>query len=82
MTPTVVKLDRGFTLKALTNELERKLIGNIIQLVHGLGLKVSVEVVESEEDLNSIRALGPDYIQGYYYGKPCPEDEFFEKFCK
>lgn len=82
MTPTVVKLDRGFTLKALTNEFERKLMGNIIQLVHGLGLKVCVEGVETEEDLNSIRALGPDYIQGYYYGKPCPEDEFFEKFCK
>lgn len=82
MTPTVVKLDRGFTLKALKNEFERKLMGNIIQLVHGLGLKVCVEGVETEEDLNSIRALGPDYIQGYYYGRPCPSDEFFDSFCK
>lgn len=82
MTPTVVKLDRGFTLKALKNEFERKLMGNIIQLVHGLGLKVCVEGVETEEDLNSIRALGPDYIQGYYYGRPCPSDEFFDTFCK
>lgn len=82
MTPTVVKLDRGFTVKALKNEFERKLMGNIIHLVHGLGLKVCVEGVETEDELMQIRALEPDYIQGYYYGKPCPEDEFFETFCK
>lgn len=81
ITPTVVKLDRGFTVKALKNEFERKLMANIIQLVHGLGLKICIEGIETEEELNSIRALGPDYIQGYYYGKPCPADEFFETFC-
>ena len=56
-------------------------MGSIIQLVHGLGLKVCVEGVETEEDLNYIRALGPDYIQGFYYGRPCPENEFIETFC-
>jgi len=82
MTPTVVKLDRGFTVKAIKNEFEKKLMANIIQLVHGLGLKICVEGVETEEELNYIRALGPDYIQGFYYGRPCPEEEFFELFCK
>ena len=82
MTPNVVKLDRGFTLKALKNEFERKLMASVIQLVHGLGLKICVEGVETEEELNYIRALGPDFIQGFYYGRPCPADEFFEAFCK
>lgn len=82
MTPTVVKLDRGFTIKAIKNEFEKKLMANVIQLVHGLGLKVCVEGIETEEELNDIRALGPDYIQGYYYGRPCPSDEFFDTFCK
>lgn len=82
MTPNVVKLDRGFTLKALKNEFEKKLMASIIQLVHGLGLKICVEGVETEEELNYIRALGPDYIQGFYYGRPCPEEEFVENFCK
>ena len=81
MTPNVVKLDRGFTVKALKNEFERKLMASIIQLVHGLGLKICVEGVETEEELNHIRALGPDYIQGFYYGRPCPEEEFYESFC-
>jgi len=82
MTPNVVKLDRGFTIKALKNEFEKNLMSNIIYMVHSLGLKVCVEGVETEEELRSIQALGPDYIQGYYYGKPCPEDEFLEKYCK
>lgn len=82
MTPNVVKLDRGFTMKAIKNEFERKLMASIIQMVHGLGLKICVEGVETEEELNYIRALGPDYIQGFYYGRPCPEEEFIEAFCK
>ena len=82
MTPNVVKLDRGFTLKAFKNEFEGKLMASVIQLVHGLGLKICVEGVETEEELNFIRSLEPDYIQGFYYGRPCPEEEFIEAFCK
>lgn len=80
MAPNVVKLDRGFTLKALQNSFERDLMANIIYLVHSLGLKICVEGVETEEELEKIRALDPDYIQGFYYGRPCPEDEFIENF--
>lgn len=80
MTPNVVKLDRGFTVKAFKNEFERKLMASIIQLVHGLGLKICVEGVETEEELNYIRTLEPDYIQGFYYGRPCSEEEFVEQF--
>lgn len=82
MTPNVVKLDRGFTIKALKNDFEKNLMENIIQLVHSLGLKICVEGVETEEELTRIRALDPDYIQGFYYGKPCPAEEFIEAFCK
>lgn len=82
MAPNVVKLDRGFTVKALKNDFEKTLMENIIHLVHSLGLKICVEGVETEEELINIRALGPDYIQGFYYGKPCPAEEFIERFCK
>lgn len=82
MTPNVVKLDRGFTVKALKNDFEKTLMENIIHLVHSLGLKICVEGVETEEELLRIRALGPDFIQGFYYGRPCPAEEFIETFCK
>lgn len=80
MAPNVLKLDRGFTVKALKNEFERDLMANIIYLVHSLGIKICVEGVETKEDLDKICALNPDYIQGYYYGRPCPENEFLENF--
>lgn len=82
VSPNVVKLDRGFTIKALSNQFERNLMQNIIQLVHSLGLKICVEGIETEEELKEIRTLEPDYIQGYYYGRPCPEEEFIYDFCK
>ncbi len=81
VSPSVVKLDRGFTMKALSNEFERNLMQNIIQLVHSLGLKICVEGIETEEELECIKELEPDYIQGYYYGRPCPADEFLFEFC-
>ncbi|MBQ6844983.1 MAG: GGDEF and EAL domain-containing protein [Agathobacter sp.] len=81
VSPNVVKLDRGFTIKALKNEFERNLMQNIIQLVHSLGLKICVEGIETEEELLQIKALDPDYIQGYYYGRPSPADEFLFEFC-
>ena len=80
MAPNVVKLDRGFTIKALENSFERDLMANIIYLVHSLGLKICVEGVETEDEITRIRALNPDYIQGYYYGRPCTENDFIENF--
>lgn len=80
MAPNIVKLDRGFIVKALQNAFERDLMANIIYMVHSLGLKICVEGIETEEELSYIRVLNPDYIQGFYYGRPCPENEFIENF--
>uniref|UniRef100_UPI004056FF15 bifunctional diguanylate cyclase/phosphodiesterase n=1 Tax=Agathobacter sp. TaxID=2021311 RepID=UPI004056FF15 len=80
MSPNVVKLDRGFTLKAMKSPFESQLMENTIQLVHSIGLKVCVEGVETQEELDRIYGIGADYIQGFYYGKPCSRKEFFEKF--
>ena len=80
MTPNVIKLDRGFTVKAMNNSFERMLMTHTIQMVHSLGLKVCVEGVETKAELQQVYALGADYIQGYYYGKPCPKEEFMQRF--
>lgn len=76
LTPNVVKIDRGFTVKALNNEYQWNLLANIIQMVHSLSIRICIEGIETEEELNSMKTLGPDYIQGYYYGKPMPGEEF------
>lgn len=78
--PNIVKIDRGFTLKALQNSYEYQLMIHIIQMIHSLGLRVCVEGIETEAELEKICRLNPDYIQGYYYGKPCPRRDFLARF--
>ena len=80
MTPNVIKLDRSFTVKALTNSFEKILMTHTIQLIHSLGLKVCVEGIEDLESLQEICELGPDYVQGYFYSRPCSVKEFLRRF--
>lgn len=82
LTPNIVKLDRSFTLKALKNEYENRLMAYVIQMVHSIGLKICVEGVETKDELSHIQKMKPDYIQGFYYGRPCPKGEFLEQFIK
>lgn len=80
ITPKTIKVDRTFTMKALKNTYENSLLKHIIDMVHGIELEMCVEGIETEEELTNITKLGPDYIQGYYFGKPCPKEEFIEKY--
>lgn len=80
--PNIVKIDRSFTLKALNHEYEHELLIHIIRMVHSIGLNLVVEGIETDDELQRITALKPDYIQGYYYSKPCPESEFAKKYLK
>ena len=45
-------------------------------MIKELGLKMVAEGVETEEQMQGIKDLGIDYIQGFYYSKPLPQDEF------
>lgn len=78
--PNIVKVDRSFTLKALSNDYEREIMMHVIRMVHSIGLNLVVEGIETQEELIKITAMNPDYIQGYYYSKPCPEQDFSEKY--
>ena len=78
--PDIVKLDWGFTVKALNNPFGRQLMLHVIHLVHSINLKICVEGVETEEELEQLRAMNPDYIQGYFFSRPVPREEFINKY--
>jgi EAL domain-containing protein (putative c-di-GMP-specific phosphodiesterase class I) len=47
-------------------------------MVHDMGLRIVSEGVETQEQFRAIVDFGVDYVQGYYFSKPLPQDEFVE----
>lgn len=78
--PAIVKIDHNFTAKALNRSFEYDLLIQIIKMSHSLGLSVCVEGIETEQDLDKMAGPGPDYIQGYLFGRPCTREEFYHTF--
>ena len=74
--PDIIKIDRSFTLKALQNDYEYQLLSLMSNMVHSLNLKMCIEGIETNDELAKMSKLSPDYCQGYYWGKPCPYNEF------
>lgn len=74
----IIKLDISFVRKI---EVNRIVIESIINLAHRMGFKTIAEGVETEQQFMILKELGCDYIQGYYFSKPLPEEEF-EKYIK
>ena len=50
-------------------------IQNIVQLVHGLGMKLTVEGVEHKWQYDKLCSMKCDYIQGYLFSKPMSADD-------
>jgi len=78
--PDIVKIDRGFTSKAITDKKEYYLLNQFSNMIHNLGLKLCIEGIETEDELQKIKLLKPDYCQGFYWGRSCPYDEFRKHF--
>ncbi len=75
-----VKIDRSFVVQALKNEYDYNIISHIIDMLHSLGSAVCMEGIEEKEELAKMMATKPDMIQGYYFGKPTPAEQFEKDF--
>ena len=71
----IVKLDMSFVRK-LDDPREQQLMKGCVFLFKSLNLESVAEGVETEETRKMIADFGIDCIQGYYYSKPLPADEF------
>lgn len=72
----ILKLDMGFVRQIEENEKVRKIIRAVVDMSHSIGIEVVAEGVETREQLEYLKGIGCDYIQGYYFSKPLPESEF------
>lgn len=78
--PDIVKIDRTFAAKAVANEFEFEMLSLFSRMIHDLNLKVCVEGVETATELEKLCQLPPEYLQGFYLGRPCPEEQFMKQF--
>jgi EAL domain-containing protein (putative c-di-GMP-specific phosphodiesterase class I) len=71
----MLKIDKSFIDKMNQNEVSRQYVAMIISIGHTLNLKVISEGVESNDQVNILKSIGCDYIQGFVWGKPMPPEE-------
>lgn len=72
----ILKLDMQFIRTEMEMPESRRTLRYIIGLAHWLNLSVVAEGVETKEQLEHLRNLGCDYIQGYYLAKPMDPADF------
>jgi diguanylate cyclase (GGDEF)-like protein len=75
-----LKLDRSFIIEMTQTPDGLALVSTMIHLGHSLRLKIVAEGVETEEQMNLLRLLKCDEMQGYIFSKPVPRDVFEERF--
>ena len=75
----VLKLDMKFVRNMMKDKKSRKLVEVIIDISKFFDFPLVAEGVEDEEQYLTLKILGCDIIQGYYFSKPIPPEEF-EKF--
>lgn len=77
----VLKLDMSMIRQASALN-DYRIVQSAIQLADILGLRIVVEGVETDEQVEELKRLGCDYIQGFYFSKPLERDEFEEYLAK
>lgn len=80
--PDLIKIDRNFTAKALNNEYDYNMLTLIHKMVFNLGLKICIEGVETKGEMEKIKSMCPNFFQGYFFGRPCPYEDFVSQFVK
>ncbi len=68
----MLKIDRSFVVDVLTNADSVAVTDAIIALAQGLGLSITAEGIETQEQLTYLKQRGCEEGQGYYFGRPVP----------
>ena len=76
----IIKVDRTFIKDIADDDYSQAFVRLIADLSRQLEVQVCVEGVEDVKQLETLRRLNINMIQGFYYGKPMRVQEFEEKF--
>ncbi len=74
----VIKLDKKFMENMMVSGKGRLILEQVALMAEKLELGLLAEGVETKEQIDLLESIGCDQVQGYYYAKPMPEEEFFD----
>lgn len=77
LTVDILKIDMFFLSDNMSERAER-IIASIVRMAKWLNMQVVVEGVEQTNQVKFLQSIGCDYIQGYYYARPMPVEEYEE----
>ncbi|MDE7245726.1 MAG: EAL domain-containing protein [Oscillospiraceae bacterium] len=75
----VIKLDKKFIENMMISDKGLLILEQVVSMAEKLDLELLAEGVETREQCEMLHRIGCDQVQGYYYAKPMPAEEFFER---
>ena len=72
----VLKMDRSFVMNIDNDEKDLRLVELILDIARNLKMPVIAEGVETESQMTLLKNAGCDFVQGYYFSRPLPPEEF------
>lgn len=75
----ILKIDKQFLSDTLDGNKGMKIIDSVIKMAKSLDIKVVAEGVETLEQADTLRDLGCDIAQGYYFARPLTQQDFIER---
>jgi EAL domain-containing protein (putative c-di-GMP-specific phosphodiesterase class I) len=75
---TQIKIDQSFVGNMQVSNSDRIVVEKTVEIGHELGLKVVAEGVETVEQLDFLRKIGCDIVQGYYFSRPLAPKDLME----
>ncbi len=71
-----LKLDMQFVSSETAKPFDVSILNDIVSMAHRLDMHIIAEGVETREQLRRLRAVGCDYVQGFFFARPMPVEEF------
>lgn len=77
-----VKIDRSMIVNIVEDEKNQMILKHTVAMLKELGMEIVIEGVETAEQVEVLAKLGCDTVQGFYFGRPEPEEQFYDLFMK
>ena len=75
-----VKIDRSMILNIVNDEKNKLILKHTVAMLKELGMEIIIEGVETAEQVEVLAELGCDTVQGFFFGRPEPEEEFYKLY--